>query len=132
MSKLHWEQVYGSKAADAVSWYAPRLEESLNYVRQTGLGTDAAVLDVGGGEATLVDDLLEAGYRKVSVLDISARARLKSAVPGWASGPAASPGRSRMFWNTSSTLVRSMSGTTGRSSISSPSLGCAGAMCSRC
>jgi SAM-dependent methyltransferase len=74
MSKSHWEQVYGSKAPDAVSWYAPHLDESLGYIRQAGVAADAAIIDVGGGEATLVDDLLDAGYRNVTVLDISGRA----------------------------------------------------------
>lgn len=73
-TREHWEQVYGTKAPDAVSWYRPHLEESLRYIRATGLPPDAAVIDVGGGEATLVDDLLAAGYRDVTVLDISAQA----------------------------------------------------------
>jgi SAM-dependent methyltransferase len=72
--KSHWEAVYGTKAPDAVSWYAPHLNESLKYIQKTGLGVDAAVFDVGGGEATLVDDLLEAGYHDITVLDISAKA----------------------------------------------------------
>lgn len=71
MTKSHWEQVYDTKAHDAVSWYAPHLSESLSYIRRTGVRADAEVIDVGGGEATLVDDLLEAGFRRVSVLDIS-------------------------------------------------------------
>lgn len=70
----HWEGVYRSKAPDAVSWYAPHLEESLGYIRRTGVGTGAAIVDIGGGEATLVDDLLDEGYRDLSVLDLSARA----------------------------------------------------------
>ena len=74
MTKTHWEQVYASKAPEAVSWYAPHLDESLDYIRRTGVSTDAAIIDVGGGEATLVDDLLEAGYTRVSVLDLSERA----------------------------------------------------------
>lgn len=74
MSKSHWEQVYGSKAPDAVSWYAPHLHESLAYIRRTGAGADACIVDVGGGESTLVDDLLEAGCRNVAVLDISEKA----------------------------------------------------------
>lgn len=72
--KQHWEQVYTAKAPDAVSWYAPHLVESLDYIRRTGLPPTAAVVDVGGGEATLVDDLLEAGWTDVTVLDISAQA----------------------------------------------------------
>jgi SAM-dependent methyltransferase len=73
-TRNHWETVYGTKAPDAVSWYAPHLTESLAYIRKTGLPRTAAVIDVGGGEATLVDDLLADGYTDVSVLDISARA----------------------------------------------------------
>lgn len=73
-SKEHWNAVYGSKAPDAVSWYAPHLVESLAYIHRTGLPKSAAVLDVGGGESTLVDDLLDEGYGNVSVLDISRKA----------------------------------------------------------
>lgn len=74
MSKSHWEEVYGSKAPNAVSWYAPHLDESLAYIRQATASIDAAIVDVGGGEATLVDDLLDAGYRNVAVMDLSERA----------------------------------------------------------
>jgi len=74
MSKSHWDKVYETKAPDAVSWYAPHLDESLAYIRRTGAAPSAAIIDVGGGEATLVDDLLEAGYSEVTVLDISQKA----------------------------------------------------------
>lgn len=70
-AKEHWEHLYGTKAADAVSWYAPHLTESLSYIHRTGLPRSAAVCDVGGGEATLVDDLLDEGYTDISVLDLS-------------------------------------------------------------
>lgn len=73
-ARQHWEAVYGTKAPDAVSWYAPHLTESLSYIQRTGLPRSAAVIDVGGGEATLVDDLLADGYADVSVLDISSKA----------------------------------------------------------
>jgi ubiquinone/menaquinone biosynthesis C-methylase UbiE len=72
--KSHWEAVYGSKAPDAVSWYAPHLDRSLSYVLQTGLPKSASIIDVGGGEATLVDDLVDASYSDVTVLDISSKA----------------------------------------------------------
>lgn len=73
-AKNHWETVYGTKAPDAVSWCAPHLTESLAYIHKTGLPKAAAVIDVGGGESTLVDDLLADGYTDVSVLDISMKA----------------------------------------------------------
>lgn len=74
MSKSHWERVYETKAPDAVSWYAPHLAESLGYIRRTSVDDAASIIDVGGGEATLVDDLLDAGYSRVTVLDISKKA----------------------------------------------------------
>lgn len=71
MTKSHWERLYSSKAPDALSWTAPHLDDSLAYIGRTGAVPDAAIVDVGGGEATLVDDLLDAGFRRLTVLDIS-------------------------------------------------------------
>lgn len=72
--KSHWESVYTQKAADAVSWYQPHADSSLALIRQTGIAADAALIDVGGGASTLVDDLLAAHYSDLTVLDISAAA----------------------------------------------------------
>lgn len=73
-NKEHWEKVYGTYAQDAVSWYAPHLETSLNLINQAAADKDAAIIDIGGGEATLVDDLLFDGYLDISILDISQHA----------------------------------------------------------
>jgi SAM-dependent methyltransferase len=73
-TKSHWEHVYATKAPDAVSWYAPHLHESLRLVRSAAASRDAAIIDVGGGESTLVDDLVQEGYTHLTVLDISAKA----------------------------------------------------------
>ncbi len=70
-SRTHWEAVYQTKAPDAVSWYSPHLETSVRLIRQAAPNKDASIIDVGGGEATLVDDLLARGYQRISVLDIS-------------------------------------------------------------
>lgn len=70
-SKAHWEKVYQTKAPDAVSWYAPHLDTSLKLIEQASPDKQAAIIDVGGGESTLVDDLLSRGYQNLSVLDIS-------------------------------------------------------------
>lgn len=72
--KSHWESVYTHKAADSVSWYQQHADNSLALIRQTGIALDAAIIDVGGGASTLVDDLLAARYCDLSVLDISAAA----------------------------------------------------------
>src|SRR5207244_1605235 len=70
----HWESVYAGKEPDDVSWYRPHLERSLRFIEETGLPRTAAILDVGGGASTLVDDVLARGYSDVTVLDISERA----------------------------------------------------------
>lgn len=67
----HWERVYETKAVDQVSWYRPHLERSLAFVDAAKLPADAAFIDVGGGASTFVDDLLDRGYRDVTVLDLS-------------------------------------------------------------
>lgn len=69
--KEHWNQVYRTKKPDEVSWYAPHLQRSLELVMRAAPSLDANIIDAGGGESTLVDDLLDSGYRHVSVLDIS-------------------------------------------------------------
>ncbi|MFN0279781.1 MAG: class I SAM-dependent methyltransferase [Pyrinomonadaceae bacterium] len=70
----HWENVYRTKARNEVSWFREHLDTSLRMIANTGVGKDAAIIDVGGGNSTLVDDLLEHGFIDVSVLDISSKA----------------------------------------------------------
>lgn len=69
--ETHWEKIYRQKAADAVSWYRRHLETSLALIERAAADTNASILDVGGGESTLVDDLLVRGFKNVTVLDIS-------------------------------------------------------------
>ncbi|HET7330448.1 class I SAM-dependent methyltransferase [Dyella sp.] len=72
--RRHWEQVYETKTADAVSWFQARPNTSLAFIADSELSPDAPVIDVGGGASTLVDHLLDLGYTNLSVLDISAQA----------------------------------------------------------
>jgi ubiquinone/menaquinone biosynthesis C-methylase UbiE len=72
--KTHWETVYETKPADSVSWFQPHAEKSLEIIQATGQNKHAALIDVGGGASTLVDDLLNLGYDNLSVLDLSAAA----------------------------------------------------------
>jgi ubiquinone/menaquinone biosynthesis C-methylase UbiE len=69
--KSHWEHIYSSRPAEAVSWYQPYAARSLDLIRRVAPGTDARVIDVGGGASTLVDDLLASGMHNLTVLDIS-------------------------------------------------------------
>jgi len=70
----HWNQVYETKGADDLSWFQARPEMSLRLIAATGVAKADAILDVGGGTSTLVDHLLDEGYRDLTVLDISGAA----------------------------------------------------------
>jgi ubiquinone/menaquinone biosynthesis C-methylase UbiE len=67
----HWQQVYGSRAEDEVSWFQARPQTSLALISAAAAGPDARIVDVGGGASRLVDALLDAGHRSVTVLDIA-------------------------------------------------------------
>ena len=88
--KSHWEQVYSKKQSTEVSWYQQHPERSLELIKATGLAPSASIIDIGGGASTLVDFLLESGYKHLSVLDIShaaieqAKSRLGRSKIKWA------------------------------------------------
>jgi SAM-dependent methyltransferase len=67
----HWERVYRSKAPTEVSWYQPEARLSLELIRRIAPDGATPILDVGGGASTLVDGLLDAGYRTITVLDLA-------------------------------------------------------------
>ena len=70
-SKDHWNRVYTTKTPTGVSWFQEHALQSMALIHQAGLSKDAAIIDVGGGASTLVDDLVAEHYRNVTVLDLS-------------------------------------------------------------
>lgn len=89
--QAHWNTVYGTKAEQDVSWFETLPAVSMQMIEAAGLTADTCILDVGGGESRLVDQLLARGLRCLAVLDVSgaalqrARARLGAAasIPTW-------------------------------------------------
>jgi trans-aconitate methyltransferase len=92
--QAHWQEVYRTKATDAVSWYQPVPQPSADLLSLAGATPGSAIVDVGGGASTLVPWLLGKGFRDVTVLDLSeaalaaARARLGAAASAvtWIAG----------------------------------------------
>ncbi len=84
--KEHWDNIYSDKKAVEVSWYQQYPQRSVALIKASGVDLSASIIDIGGGASTLVDALLKAGYKKLSVLDIShaaieqAKTRLASQV----------------------------------------------------
>ena len=72
--QAHWQNVYLTKGRDEVSWFREHLDTSLTLIAGTSVSTDAAVIDVGGGNSSLARDLVAKGFIDVTVLDISAAA----------------------------------------------------------
>ncbi len=73
-SRSHWQNVYQTKRPDEVSWYRAHLDVSLTLIEEAATNRDARIIDAGGGESTLADDLVARDYRHVSVLDLSSAA----------------------------------------------------------
>ena len=70
----YWERIYRTKPSTELSWYQPEARLSLDMISRVAPGLNDAVLDVGGGASTLVDGLLDRGYRDVTVLDLASAA----------------------------------------------------------
>lgn len=79
--KTHWETVYETKQPADVSWFQPLPARSVALIEAAGAGPDSAIIDIGGGDAMLVDALLERGHTQLTVLDLAgaalARARTR-------------------------------------------------------
>ena len=72
--EAHWQNVYATKSEKEVSWFQENPAPSLELIAATGLSHDAAIIDVGGGTSRLVDGLLDQGFRRLTILDLSANA----------------------------------------------------------
>jgi len=67
----HWEDVYTSREETGVSWFQDNPAPSLELIERAGATKDSDIIDIGGGASRLADHLLERGFRRVTVLDIS-------------------------------------------------------------
>lgn len=76
--KKHWEEIYQSKNIEEVSWFQASPTTSLQFVNEFNLPLSARIIDVGGGDSFMVDELLKMGYRNITVLDISETAIRKA------------------------------------------------------
>jgi len=72
--KEHWQNIYQDKSVTDVSWYQKEPSLSMALIQRCGLQQDDAIIDVGGGASVLVDFLKQAGFTRLTVLDISANA----------------------------------------------------------
>jgi 2-polyprenyl-3-methyl-5-hydroxy-6-metoxy-1,4-benzoquinol methylase len=69
--RTHWETIYRTKDVHEVSWFQSEARRSLDLITRICSDRSAPIIDVGAGASVLVDNLLEAGYRDLTVLDLS-------------------------------------------------------------
>ena len=72
--KQHWENVFATKKETEVSWYQEKPETSLQFFERNNIPKTAKILEIGGGDSYLIDNLLEHGYESLTLLDISENA----------------------------------------------------------
>ena len=70
----HWDDRYECFGDVNVSWFQARPDTSLELIDALGVRPSAPVVDVGGGNSRLVDELVARGFEDVTVLDVSATA----------------------------------------------------------
>ena len=73
-NKAHWENVFATKQETEVSWFQQKPETSIDFFKENNISLDAKIIDVGGGDSYLIDNLLDLGYTNLFLLDISANA----------------------------------------------------------
>lgn len=73
-ARRHWEAVYAARDPEALSWFQAEPAPSLAMIAATGLTPAARVIDVGAGASLLADRLLDRGFARVTVLDVSSQA----------------------------------------------------------
>jgi len=76
--KDHWERVYQKQSPTEVGWYQAYPERSLKLINNSCVGAICRIIDVGGGTSKLSEHLLDQGYTKLTVLDISGNSIEKS------------------------------------------------------
>ncbi|AZI69146.1 class I SAM-dependent methyltransferase [Cloacibacterium normanense] len=72
--KQHWENVFATKKETEVSWYQEKPETSLQFFERNNIPKTAKILEIGGGDSYLIDNLLLQDYESLTLLDISENA----------------------------------------------------------
>ena len=78
--KKHWNRVYEKNLPNEVGWYQDYPKMSLKLIAITEIGADGSIIDIGGGTSKLPGILLDQGYKRLTVLDISGKSIEKAKI----------------------------------------------------
>ena len=76
--KNHWEKVYQKKKTKEVSWFQLNPKISVELILSLNPEKEDSIIDIGGGDSLLADNLVELGFKRIFVLDISSEALERS------------------------------------------------------
>lgn len=71
MDSTFWNDVYQKKTEREFSWFQEVPVRSLELINELPLNSEDPIIDIGGGDSHLADELLHRGFKDVSILDIS-------------------------------------------------------------
>jgi 2-polyprenyl-3-methyl-5-hydroxy-6-metoxy-1,4-benzoquinol methylase len=69
----HWDKVYQSKDHTKVSWHQDHATLSFDWILKYTKHNDS-IIDIGSGVSILADNLLDKGYTRLSLLELSTTA----------------------------------------------------------
>lgn len=78
--KKHWNHVYEKHLPSEVGWYQDCPKMSMKLIAITGVGASGSIIDIGGGTSKLPGILLDQGYKRITVLDISGKSIEKAKI----------------------------------------------------
>ncbi len=67
----HWNNIYKTKGATALSWYQACPDISLELFSNIAAESEHGVIDIGCGTSTLVDHLSAMGFTDITLMDLS-------------------------------------------------------------
>jgi SAM-dependent methyltransferase len=70
----HWNNAYRKTPINNLGWYEEKSTPSFDLISDCNLPENAAILNVGAGATTLIEQLLDAGYINIIVNDIAVSA----------------------------------------------------------
>lgn len=68
LRKEHWDKLYNRVEYTQVLWHQSSPQKSFEFIRKYA-NKDSTIIDVGCGASLLVDNLIENGYKDITLLD---------------------------------------------------------------
>lgn len=70
-TKEHWNEIYMYLDADELTWYEENPDASISLLSKCNINKNESVLDIGAGESTFIDHLIDQGFKNIIAIDIS-------------------------------------------------------------